>query len=150
MSKAKKPTDEARELLNNIKKLDAVIQNKITEKEQWQALALATTSKLTDDKVQSTPNPQRKSEAMDKAIDIEIEIDKLIDRLIYEKRAVVKRLEQLPAIEYDTLHRMYLQNYELDDIAKRYKKSYSWAKNVHFRAIVNLQILLDQEKKDRK
>ena len=144
----KKPTKEAREILNNIKKLDAIIQNKISEKEQWQALAFATTSRISEDKVQTTPNPQRKSEAMDKAIDIEIEIDRLIDRLIYEKREVIRLLEQLPAIEYDTLHRMYLQNFELDDVARRYKKSYSWAKNIHFRAIVNLQKLLDSEKKD--
>ena len=142
----KKPTKEAREILNNIKKLDAVIQNKISEKEQWQALALATTSPLSEDKVQTTPNPQRKSEAMDKAIDIEIEIDRLIDRLIYEKREVVRLIEQLPAIEYDTLHRMYLQNYELKDIAKHRRMSYDWAKNMHYRALVHLQAILDKEK----
>lgn len=143
----KRATEDARKFLERIKKLDVVIQNKITEKAQWEALALATTSRLSEDKVQTTPNPQRKSEALEKVIDIELEIERLIDRLIYEKREVLQMIEQLPAIEYDTLHRMYLQYFELSDIAKKHKKSYGWAKNMHYRSLVHLQELLNKEKR---
>lgn len=140
-----KATQKARAFLERVEKTETLIQNKITEKEQWQALALATTSRLTEDKVQSTPNPQRKNEAMDTALDVEAEIHRLIGRLVYEKRDVARMIEQLPAIEYDTLHRMYLLKYEIKDIARHRKRSYDWAKNMHYRALVHLQELLNKD-----
>lgn len=146
-NQTEKATQKARDFLERVEKTEILIQNKIAEKEQWQALALATTSRLSEDKVQSTPNPQRKNEAMDKALDIETEINRLIDRLVYEKREVARMIEQLPAIEYDTLHRMYLQNYKLKDIARHRKMNYDWAKNMHYRALVHLQELLNKEKR---
>lgn len=142
----KKSTDEARRFLERIKKLDIVIQNKIAEKEQWESLAQSITSKLSEDKVQSSGSQQRMSEAIERAIDIEREIERLIDRLIYEKQETVRYIEQLSAIQYDVLHKMYLQNYDYYAIASKYGKTYSWATTVHGRALKNLQDLLDAEK----
>ena len=79
----------AREFLKQPKKLDKMIENKLIEKSQWKAIATSTTAQMGGERVQTSGSKQRMSDAVDKYVDMENEIDEYIDRLIDKKRDVM-------------------------------------------------------------
>ena len=143
----KSKTKEAQYFLKNLKKLDNMIQNKLIEKEQWKALALGTTASLGGERVQSSGCQQKMADAVNRYIDIEREIDQCIDALVDAKKDVINVIEQLEAKEYDLLHKVYIQDITLEDVADMYGRTYSWSSSTHGRALANVQRILDERKK---
>lgn len=134
----------AKEYLNQVAKLDAIIQNKLIEKQQWMDIALNITSNMSGEKVQSSGTQSKMADAINKCIDMEEEINSLVDRLIDTKREVVAIIEQVESpIEYDVLHKRYIQRMGLQDIADYYGKEYGWATTTHGRALKSVQDILD-------
>ena len=144
---------KADDFLKQLKKLDRMIENKLIEKEQWKSIATGTTSSSQSvkingvlhnmERVQSSGSQQKMADAIDRYIDIEKEIDEVIDQLIDTKKDVISVIEQLNAIEYDVLHKVYVQFITLQEVADKYEKSYNWAKTVHGRARKKVQRILD-------
>ena len=128
--------------LNQIKKLDKLIENKLAEKEQWKLIASGTTIQLKE-RVQSSSNQQKMADAVVRYIDIESEINACIDSLVSKKRDVISVIEQLDVTEYDILHKVYVQYLSLYDVAEIYDKSYSWVTSVHGNALKNVREILD-------
>lgn len=128
--------------LNQIKKLDKLIENKLAEKEQWKLIASGTTIQLKE-RVQSSSNQQKMADAVVRYIDIESEINACIDSLVSKKRDVISVIEQLDVTEYDILHKVYIQYLSLYDVAEIYDKSYSWVTSVHGNALKNVREILD-------
>lgn len=139
---------QAKAYLRQLKKLDKLIENKLAEKEQWKAMATNTTQQLNADRVQTSGNPQKMADAVCKIIEIEAEINAFIDRLINTKLDVISTIERLNPIEYDLLHKVYVQYLTFDDVAIKMNKSYSWVTTVHGRAQKNLQRMLDEREKN--
>ena len=134
----------AKDFLKQIKRLDKLIENKMIEVQQWKEIAQSTTaSNPSADRVQSSSNPHRISDAIDRYIDLEQEINRYVDELVDTKKAVISVIEQLEALEYDILHKMYVQNFTLYDVADKYDRSYSWATTIHGHALKNVQKILD-------
>ena len=138
----------AKDFLKQLPKLNKMIENKMAEKEQWKSVALGTTSFSTSERVQSTPNPQKMSDAVVRCLDIEAEIDQCIDALVDTKKDVISVIEQLEVTEYDVLHKVYVQNITLDIVADKYDRSYSWATTIHGQALKNVQKILDEREKE--
>ena len=134
----------AKDFLKQLPKLNKMIENKMADKEQWKSVALGTTSFSTSERVQSTPNPQKMSDAVVRCLDIEAEIDQCIDALVDTKKDVISVIEQLEVTEYDVLHKVYVQNITLDIVADKYERSYSWATTIHGQALKNVQKILDE------
>lgn len=134
---------KAKKFLGNVRKLDAMIKNKMIEKEQWKAIALNTTSKMNGDRVQSSGSKQKMAESIDKYVDMEREINEEIQNLIFAKRDVISVIEQLNATEYDILHKMYIQGRSLVDIAIDLDRTYSSITSIHGRALKHVQDILD-------
>ena len=128
--------------LNQIKKLDKLIENKLAEKEQWKLIASGTTIQLKE-RVQSSSNQQKMADAVVRYVDIESEINACIDSLVSKKKDVISVIEQLDVTEYDILHKVYVQYLSLYDVAEIYDKSYSWVTSVHGNALKNVREILD-------
>mgnify|MGYP003319870144 CR=1 FL=1 len=121
-----------------------MIQNKLIEKAQWRDISLGITANMSGEKVQSSGAKSKMAEAVDKCIDMEAEIDRLVDRLIEVKKDVVATIEQVESpTEYDVLHKRYIQKMELEDIAEAYGKEYGWATTTNGRALKSVQEILD-------
>lgn len=134
---------KAKDYLLQLKKLDKLIENKLAEKAQWKAIALNTTASMDGERVQTSGSQQKMADAVDRCVDIDREIDSRVDELVNARREVIATIEQLPATQYDVLHKMYVQYWNFQDIADDYDKSYSWATTVHGRALQNLQDILN-------
>jgi len=135
---------EAKKFLKQLEKLDLMITNKLAEKQQWKAIATGTTASIGGERVQSSGSQQKMADAVSRYIDIEREIDEQIDKLIDTKQDVISVIEQLKPIEYDILHKIYVQYIKLYEVPDIYGKTYSWATTVHGRALKNVQAILDE------
>lgn len=137
---------DAKDFLRQPEKLDVLIRNKLIEQAQWKDIALGITANMGGERVQTSGSQQRMADALNKCIDMESEIDSIIDRLVDNKKAVVAVIEQLDSpVEYDVLHRRYIQYQSLQEIADHYGKEYGWATTVHGRALKGVQSILDRE-----
>jgi DNA-directed RNA polymerase specialized sigma24 family protein len=137
---------ETKEFLNQVKKLDLQIKNKLIEKQQWKDIALGITANMDTERVQSSGSQSKMSDAIVKCVDIEAEIDSLIDKLIDTKKEVIQTIEELSSpLQYDVLHLHYIQFMTLQEIADKYGMSYDWAKQAHKRAVKNVQKIRERK-----
>lgn len=147
----------AKDLLLRIQKYECIVENKISERDQQQALAMRTVSSPPPDtgvRVQASGNQQKMSAAIERYIVLEDEINAYIDKLVNAKREVIEILEQLDAVEYNVLHKMYVgvvdpadpkrtKYYTLREVANIYDRSYDWAKSKRGQALKSMQRILD-------
>lgn len=140
---------KAKEYLQQVKKIDKLIENKLIEKEQWFAIATGTTASSEDgDRVQSSGSQQKMADAVCKMVEIQEQIDKLIDNYIDIKQDVIKTIETLPANQYDIMHKVYIQGIDLIDVANLLDKSYESVRRSHNKGIYRVQnILKEKEQK---
>lgn len=131
-----------KEYVEQIRKLDTLINNKLTESQQWFDLAMNITPKADGERVQSSGNQQKMASAIEKCIDIERETNALIDTYISKKKEIIKTIEQLPEAEYDVLHKIYVQYKTLYEVADERDIAYSWATSLHGRALKSLENIL--------
>lgn len=146
---------KAKDFLNQLKKLDKLIENKLIERDQWFAMATSTTAASAPEtgiRVQSSGSKQQMANAADAYIDIKDEIDSIIDRLYEERLHILKVIERLEVTEYDILHKMYVgvmqhdrRHYmTFDEVAALYDRSYSWATTMHGIALKHVQEIIDR------
>jgi hypothetical protein len=120
------------------------IKNKLIEQQQWRDLALGITANMDGERVQSTGTKTKMADAIDKCVDMEAEIDRLIDELVDTKKKVIEAIEKLDSpVEYDMLHRRYIQYQSLQEVADHYGYDYGWATTTHGRALKSLQVILE-------
>lgn len=136
----------AKEYLLQVKKLDMMISNKLAEVEHWKSIATSTTISGDGERVQSSGSQQKMADAVARYMDIEREINAAIDKLVERRKEIIKTIEQLPPIEYDILHKVYIQGRDFFDVADVYNKSYSWVTTVHGRSLKHLQGILNRRK----
>ena len=135
---------DAKEFLLQIKKLDKLIENKLVEIQQWKAIATNSTTNMSGERVESSHNPRSKEAAICKYMDLEIETQRDVEALIKAKKDVICVIEQLDTTEYDILHKIYVQNYTMQDIASLYQRNYGWATTMHGRALKEVQTILNR------
>ena len=136
--------NKAQEYLEQVDKLNAMIENKMAESAQWRGIALGVTGCSEGERVQASGSQQKMADAIDRVVDLQTEINGLIDRLIGTKQEIIRTIELLTATEYDVLHKRYIQGMTFDEIGAAKGKSKSWATTVHGRALQNLNMILDE------
>jgi hypothetical protein len=135
---------EAKDYLKQVEKLDLRIKNKLIEQQQWRDIAMGITANREGERVQSTGAKTKMADAVERCVDMEAEIDRLIDILIDTKKEVIQTIEGLDsATEYNFLHMRYIQFKSLQEIADYYGRDYGWATTVHGRALKSVQEILD-------
>lgn len=140
-----KKKNEAKIYLEQIEKLDAMIECKQIEKQQWHDLALSITAGMGGERVQSSGSQQKMADAVTKCIAMEDEIAEAIDTLIATKTEVVQTIEQVEnPTWYKLLHMKYIRHWDLKTIAVSFNSNYDWAKSTHGRALSAVQEILDR------
>ena len=138
----------AERYVRQVEKLDKLIHNKKIEKEQWQEMAMNSSSVNDGDRVKATANQQKMADAVHHMVDIEREIDDAIEVFANIKMEVISTIEMLDAVEYDILHKIYIQYIDIADVADEYGKSYTWANAKRNIALKQIQKILDERGKN--
>lgn len=145
---------EAKDFLNQLKRIDETIQNKVAEVEQWKSIALGVTGggntvtikgeEQIMERVQSSGSQQKMADAVCKYVDLEKEIDQHIDALFAKREEVLAVLGQLDKpIQYNVLRKRYVQFKNFGKIAEEMCYSYQYILEVHSDALKNVQKILD-------
>ena len=142
-----KVKSEAQIYLEQIEKLNVMIENKKAEIERWRSVALSVTACSEGDRVQSSGSQQKMADAIERIVDLEAEIRETIDVLIYTEKGIIKTIEQLNAKDYDVLHKRYVQGMSFDEIGYAHGQSKSGATTIHGRALKRLQAILDENER---
>lgn len=137
---------EAQIILEQVEKLDCIIQNKLIEKGQWRDMALGITASMDGERVQSSGSQSRMADAVIKLVDMEAEIDRLVDQLIEKKKEVIGIIEQLQSpMEYKLLHMRYIQYIPLKAISDLWDMEYTNVTTMHGRALRNVQAIVEKK-----
>lgn len=132
------------EYLNQVKMCDTKIKNKMLEKEQWFTSATKTTCPTDGERVQSSGNPDKMSDAVTRMIEVDKEIDEMIDSFVDLKQEVIRTIEKVDEpILYDVLHKIYIQYMKPSEVADALNYSYQWINELHNRAIGKVQSIID-------
>ena len=128
------------ERLEKVKKIDQLIDAKIAERDQLEALAVDICAKPMDG-MPFAPKGlvSRKVEnAVIEIVMLEDEIATLIDYYVDYKREVVAALEKLPANEYGVLHRRYIRYMTMEKIAEDMNYSVQHIRRIKKKALAEL------------
>ena len=137
---------DAREYLEEIKRHDVLINNKLAEVQQLRCLVVSVTAPIGGEGVQGTKQTDRMGDTIAKIIDLENEINAEIDKFIDMKRERIALIQQIPKqLQYDLIHNHYVQYKSLVDFAKEKNYSYAWILEVHDEALSAVQRLLDEK-----
>jgi hypothetical protein len=133
--------------LERVEMIDSIIKNKLIEQRQWKDIALGITANMGGERVQSSGSQSKMADAIEKCVDMETEIDRLVDKLIETKKEVIQTIEQLdnPTL-YNILHKRHIQFKALWQIAEDYDREYGWVTTNYGRAIAEVQRILDEKK----
>lgn len=134
--------------LEQVEKIDAIVEGKLIEQRQWKELALNITANMEGERVQSSSATTSKMEdAVIQCLMVEEQISEEVKRLIARKQDVVRTIESLyNPTEYRILHMRYIRYIPFDEIAVQMDKDYSWVTTTHGRAVRHVQDILDKEK----
>jgi DNA-directed RNA polymerase specialized sigma24 family protein len=136
---------DVREFLKQPGRIDVQIKNKLIEQQQWRDIALGITANMDGERVQSSGAKSKMADAINRCVDMEAEINRLIDDLVAVKTEVIQTIERLDsATEYNVLHMRYIQGLSLQEIADHYGRDYGWATTCHGRALKSLEKLLEE------
>lgn len=127
--KKKQPCGGVCAWLENVKKLDELIEAKLAERAQAWAMATDITSKDSDGMPFAKGNiSDQVGNGAVKLRMLEQEIDALVDKYVDYKKEVISALEKLPATEYGVLHRHYVRYMTLEQIGSDmgYCRSQVW------------------------
>lgn len=118
-----------KQYLNQIYRLDRMINNKLSE--IYQLKTLACTISVTNDgeKVKASISQDRLGDSVAKIVDMEKETDKMIDELLELKKKIISQIENIEDTNYYyVLFLRYIKRDTFENIAKKmnYSKQQIW------------------------
>lgn len=137
---------EAQIFLEQVKRVDTIIPNKLIEIQQWYDIATSITATMNGECVQASGSKQKMADAANKCMDIIGELESQVDQLRAVKKDVTQTIERLYSpTEYDVLHKRYIQYMTLQEIADHYGRNYEWAKITCKRGCQHVQVILNRK-----
>ena len=141
---------KAFDYLNQIKKMDAKINNDIEELASLQALATKTTSALGGNKVHASGSQQKMADCVIRIAELKKDIDREIDTYVEYKDEVRKFIHE--ACDADCCRLLYLRYFQFETwetISEEMNYTREWTiKRLHKRGLEQVQIKLDEKNKE--
>lgn len=109
--------------LDQVKKLDELINAKLAERTQLMDMATKITPEVSDMPHGGGVSDRVGTVAV-KLADLARETDDLVDRYVDHRDLVIRTLEKLPPMEYGALHRHFIQYMTWEEVAADMGKSY--------------------------
>lgn len=125
-----------KEYLQQIGKLNKMINNKMIELTQMKEMAYSIKAMNTDEHVMSSSDPDRIGCAYVKIEEMEQKIDRMIDDYVDEKEKIITQIESIEDENlYDVLFLKYIAKKRFEDIAVEIDKSWRQTIRLHGAAL---------------
>ena len=127
---------DTKQYLQQISRLDRMIQNKLAEISQLRELAMSVSAVKNEERVQTTPNFDKIGTAYCKIEEMEEKLDKLIDEYVDKKNLIISQIDKIDnEAYYEILFARYIEKKTFEKIAD--EMTYSWRQviRLHGRAL---------------
>ena len=127
---------DTKQYLQQISRLDRMIQNKLAEISQLRELAMSVSAVKNEERVQTTPNFDKIGTAYCKIEEMEEKLDKLIDEFVDKKNLIISQIDEIEnETYYEILFARYIEKKTFEKIAD--EMAYSWRQviRLHGRAL---------------
>lgn len=122
--------------LQQVRKYDTLINNKLAEITSLRELTTSITSSLKTDIVQSSGAPDRIAKCIERIVDLEREVNADIDCFITLKREIMSTIDQIDdLVSVDLLYKRYFQYKTWEVIAIEMGYSYRQITRLHGKAL---------------
>lgn len=125
--------------LNRIQDIDEIIVNKQADANMWRERAASLSNQQEGERVQ-TSGTSDTMKLLDKALDIEREIDELYS----ERKEIIGVIERLPRSYNNIFYKRYVFDMRFKEIAAMSGQQESWATTNHGRGLAMVSKILDQ------
>ena len=127
---------DTKQYLNQISRLDRMINNKLSEISQLRELAMSVSAVKSEERVQTTPNFDKIGTAYCKIEEMEEKLDKIIDEFVDKKNLIISQIDKIEnETYYEILFARYIEKKTFEKIAD--EMTYSWRQviRLHGRAL---------------
>ena len=127
---------DTKQYLQQISRLDRMINNKLSEISQLRELAMSVSAVKNEERVQTTPNFDKIGTAYCKIEEMEEKLDKLIDEFVDKKNLIISQIDKIEnETYYEILFERYIEKKTFEKIAD--EMTYSWRQviRLHGRAL---------------
>lgn len=125
-----------KEYLNQISRLDRMIENKLSELSQLKEMAYSLQEIPNEERVQTSPNPDKIGSAYCKIEEMEENISKLIDEYVDKKNEIISQIDSMDdEIHYDILFSRYIEKKTFEKIASDMNYSFRNITRLHGKAL---------------
>lgn len=131
---------DTKQYLQQISRLDKMINNKLAEISQLRELAYSISAINNDERVQTTPNFDKIGTSYCKIEAMEEKLDKLIDEYVDKKNLIISQIDGIEnETYYDILFARYIEKKTFEKIAD--ELTYSWRQiiRLHGRALQDFE-----------
>lgn len=137
---------ETKQYLNQIERLERMIQNKLSEIYQLKTMACSVSVSYDSERVQSNSSKDRMGNAVVKIIDLERETDSLIDDFAKKRNHIISQIDRIENIDYyHVLTLRYVSRNTFEDIAKKTHWSIRKVFDLHKEALLEFEKLYGNE-----
>ncbi len=126
--------------LEQIERLDRMIQNKLSEIEQLKHIATLITIAPKEVNVQISSDKDRMGSAVAKLIDLENETDRLVDEYIDKRKRIIEQIDSIKDTNmYHVLSERYISRKDLSVIAVEMGYSFKQICRIHGNALAEFE-----------
>lgn len=132
--------------LEQIERLDRMIQNKLSEIEQLKHIATSITIAPKEVNVQVSADKDRMGSAVAKLIDLEQETDRLVDEYIDKRKRIIEQIDSIKDTNmYHVLSERYISRKGLSVIAVEMGYSFKQVCRIHGNALTEFERIYGNE-----
>ena len=127
---------DTKQYLNQISRLDRMINNKLSEISQLRELTMSVSAVKNEERVQTTPNFDKIGTAYCKIEEMEEKLDKLIDEFVDKKNLIISQIDKIEnETYYEILFARYIEKKTFEKIADEMNYSFRNTTRLHGQAL---------------
>ena len=127
---------DTKQYLQQISRLDRMINNTLSEISQLRELAMSVSAVKNEERVQNTPNFDKIGTAYCKIEEMEEKLDKLIDEYVDKKNLIISQIDGIEnETYYEILFARYIEKKTFEKIADEMTYSFRNVTRLHGRAL---------------
>lgn len=132
--------------LQQIDRLDKMIQNKLSEIYQLKTMACSVTVSNDSERVQTSSDKDRLGSTVAKIVDLEKETDSLVDSFSDKRKRIIEQIDGIDNVDYyHILSMRYVGKNTFEDIAKKTNWSIRKVFSIHGKALQEFERLYGAE-----
>lgn len=135
-----------KDYLNQINRLDKMIQNKLSEIYRLKTMSCSITVSTEREAVQTSTNKDKLGSAISKIVDLENETNVLVSNFIEKRNNIISQIDDMDNVEYyQVLSLRYVNQNTFEEIAENTNWSIRKIFSLHGRALQEFERLYGNE-----